>query len=60
MLRTTAASRLIEPTLEPSTATPATGDDVLYDPADDLLPPPKPAEQGPARTTVTALVAVTG
>jgi hypothetical protein len=56
----TAAASLIAPTLEPSTAAPAADDDVLYDPADDLLPPPKPAVERPARTTVTALVVVAG
>jgi hypothetical protein len=56
----TAAASLIEPTLEPRTAAPAADDDVLYDPADDLLPPPKPAVERPAHTTVTALMVVTG
>ena len=57
---TRTAALVTAPTLEPSAAAPAPGDDVLFDPADDLLPPPKPAEQSPARTTATSLVLAKG
>lgn len=57
---TRTAALVTEPTPEPSAAAPAPGDDVLFDPADDLLPPPKPAEQRPARATVTTLVLAKG
>jgi len=56
----TAAALATKPTLDPNAAAPAPGDDVLFDPADDLLPPPKPAEQRPARPTVTTLVLAKG
>ena len=50
MTQTTAASLLLAPTLEPSTAAPASDDDVLFDPADDLLPklPGEDAEPEPS------------
>jgi hypothetical protein len=32
-------------------------DDVLYDPADDLIPPPKPVDDGPAIPSTTLVVA---
>jgi hypothetical protein len=53
-----ATSLVIEPT--PTAPAPAPGDDVLFDPEDDLLPPPKPADERPARKAVASLVVVQG
>jgi hypothetical protein len=56
--KTAAASLLTEPTSTPTAPAPAPGDDVLFDPEDDLLPPPKPADERPAHKAVTLLVVV--
>lgn len=57
-----AATFLTKPTTEPTTepAAPPKDDDVIYDPDDDLLPPPKPASDSPTRTNATSLVVVKG
>lgn len=58
MTDTVAATLVTEPTSEPTKPPPS--DDIVYDPEDDLLPPPKPADQSTAGTNVTTLVVVRG
>jgi len=56
----TSAATLLATDAPTEPAAPPKGDDVIYDPADDLLPPPKPAADGTPRTSVTTLVVVKG
>ena len=57
-----ATTRVTAPAPRPAAPTPPRrpSDDVLFDPEDDLEPPPKPAEQPTGRPSVITLVDVEG